>query len=241
MSRLTDTLQSLFKPSEPLTAQLEQILGFRPKHLAYYQLALAHSSHGQTVQANNERLEYLGDAILGAVVAEYLFKKYPNEAEGFLTEMRSRMVRRESLNEVSLKMGLNKLLVFNHADKSLNRSHIFGNALEALVGAIYLDQGYTKTRSFIVRLLIRSYMDVEQIETTDTNYKNQLLNWAQRNHQEIEFIVMDDNREGARKVFTIGVFAKDKQIAMGTGYSKKAAGQDAAHKALLALGIDQHD
>jgi ribonuclease-3 len=238
VSRLTDKIQSFFKPSAPLAAQLEQMLGFRPKHVAYYQLALAHSSHRQTIQANNERLEYLGDAILGAIVAEYLFKKYPNEAEGFLTEMRSRMVRRESLNEVALKMGLNKLLTFNHADRGLNRSHIFGNALEALVGAVYLDQGYARTRLFVVRLMIRSYMDVDLIESTDTNYKNQLLNWAQRAHKALEYRTLADNKEGARKVFTIGVFADDKQVATGTGYSKKAASQDASMKALAALGIE---
>ena len=218
--------------------QLEQLLGFRPAHLAYYQLAFAHRSQGETVMENNERLEYLGDAILGAIVAEYLFKKYPMQPEGFMTEMRSRMVRRESLNAVALRMGLNKLVQFNQADRALSRSHIFGNALEALVGAVYLDQGYAKTRRFVLRQVVKAYMDIDLIEATDTNYKNKLLSWAQRGGHKIEYDTVSEKMEGARKIFTIAVIMDGAQVATGTGYTKKEASQDASLKSLGALKIE---
>lgn len=237
MRRFASRIFNLFTPSQPLALQLEQLLGFRPVHIAYYQLAFAHRSQGDTVMENNERLEYLGDAILGAIVAEYLFKKYPTQPEGFMTEMRSRMVRRESLNSVAMQMGLNKLVQFNQADRTLSRSHIFGNALEALVGAVYLDQGYAKTRRFIVQQVVKAYMDVDVLEATDTNYKNKLLSWAQRGGHKIVYETISEKMEGARKIFTIAVVMDGTQVVTGTGYTKKEAGQDASLKALKALNI----
>jgi ribonuclease-3 len=203
--------------------------------LAYYQLALAHRSQSETVAENNERLEYLGDAILGAIIAEYLFKKYPTQPEGFMTEMRSRMVRRESLNELALKMGINKLVQFNKADKALTRSHIFGNALEALIGAVYLDVGYAKTRRFVLQQMVKGYMDIDQIEITDTNHKNKLLSWAQRSGRKIEYETIGEKMVGPRKVFTIAVMLDGVQLVTGTGYTKKEAGQDASRKAVEVL------
>src|SRR5690606_34212612 len=120
-------------------------------------------------------------------------------------EMRSRMVRRESLNAVAMKMGIPKLVQFNQADRALSRSHIFGNALEALVGAVYLDQGYAKTRRFVLQQMIKAYMDVDLIEVTDTNYKNKLLSWAQRCGHKIVYETVSEKIEGARKIFTIAV------------------------------------
>ena len=142
MRRFTARIKHFFSPNKQLLLQLEHLLGYTPTHLPYYQLALMHRSRIEELAHNNERLEFLGDAILGSIVAEYLFKKYPNQSEGYLTEMRSRIVRRETLNSVALRMGLQKLVQYNQADKSLSRSHIFGNALEALVGAVYIDVIY---------------------------------------------------------------------------------------------------
>lgn len=241
MRRFASRIFNLFTPSQPLALQLEQLLGFRPNHLGYYQLAFAHRSQGDTVTENNERLEYLGDAILGAIVAEYLFKKYPYQPEGFMTEMRSRMVRRESLNAVALKMGLNQFVQFNQADKGLGRSHIFGNALEALVGAVYLDQGYAIARRFVLQQVVKSYMDIDLMESTDTNYKNKLLSWAQRGGHKMSYETISEKMEGARKVFTIGVIMDGEQVAAGTGYTKKEAGQDASLKAIKALGLDKEE
>ena len=238
MRRWAARLLNLFHPNRQLLLQLEHLLGFTPKHLPYYQLAFTHRSNIEVIAENNERLEFLGDAILGAIVAEYLFKKYPYQPEGFMTEMRSRMVRRESLNAVALRMGLNKIVQYNQNDRSLGRSHIFGNALEALVGAVYLDQGYPKTRQFILRQIVKAYMDMDTIEATDTNYKNKLLSWAQRSGHIIVYETLSEIMEGARKVFTIAVLLDGEVVAKGTGYNKKEAGQDASLKAIAALKIE---
>ncbi|MBS1777006.1 MAG: ribonuclease III [Bacteroidetes bacterium] len=232
MGRLTSRLLNYISGSKPLVLQLEHILGFRPVHLPYYELALMHRSKIDDHNQNNERLEFLGDAILGSIVAEYLFKKYPNQQEGFLTEMRSRIVRRETLNNVALRMGLNKLVQFNQNDRGLGRSHIFGNALEALIGAVYLDIGFTRTRTFILRQIIKTYIDLDQIEATDTNYKNQLLSWAQRNAHSLSFETIEEKQEGSRKVFSVGILLNGKLLTIGNGYTKKDAGQVAAQKAL---------
>jgi ribonuclease-3 len=212
-------------------------LGFTPKHLPYYQLALMHRSKIEELDQNNERLEFLGDAVLGAIVAEYLFKKYPYQTEGYLTEMRSRIVRRETMNNVALRMGLQKMVQYNQNDRGLSRSHIFGNALEALIGAVYLDQGFVRTRQFIVKQIIRPYIDIETMESTDTNYKNKLLSWAQRNNRILTFDTLEEKVEGSRKLFTMGVALEGELIASGTGYSKKEAGQVAAQKAIETLAI----
>ncbi len=215
-----------------LSYQLDQILGFHPRYLPYYEAALTHRSVNEVLAANNERLEFLGDAILGSVVAEYLFKKYPTQDEGFLTELRSRIVCRESLNAIALQMGLDKLVQFNRADRALGRSHIFGNALEALVGAIYLDTGYDKTCRFILRIVLRKYVDIEALASTDTNYKNQLLSLAQRRGDKVDYQLISDQQEGARRIFTVAVLINGAEVARGTGYTKKAAGQMASQKAL---------
>lgn len=196
-----------------------------------------HRSKIEELDQNNERLEFLGDAILGAVIAEYLFKKYPTQPEGFLTELRSRIVRRETLNNVALRMGLNKLVQYNQNDRNLGRSHIFGNALEALIGAVYLDQGFTNTRKFILQQMVKSYIDLEHMEHTDTNFKNQLLSWAQKNGRSITFETLEEKKEGARKVFSVGILLDGAMTAVGNGYNKKDAGQVAAQKALEVLHI----
>ena len=196
-----------------------------------------HRSKIEELAHNNERLEFLGDAMLGAIVAEYLFKKYPYQTEGYLTEMRSRIVRRETMNNVALRMGLQKLVQYNQNDRGLSRSHIFGNALEALIGAVYLDQGFVKTRGFIVKQVIHPYIDIENIENTDTNYKNKLLSWAQRNNRILSFDTLEEKIEGSRKLFTIGIALDGEVMATGTGYNKKEAGQVAAQKAIELLAI----
>lgn len=239
MRRFTSKILHFFSPNKQLLLQLEHLLGFTPKHLPYYQLALMHRSKIEELAQNNERLEFLGDAILGSIIAEYLFKKYPYQSEGYLTELRSRIVRRETLNNVAVRMGLQKLVQYNQNDRGLSRSHIFGNALEALIGAVYLDQGFAKTRSFIFGQIIKPYIDIETLESTDTNYKNKLLSWAQRINKNIVFDTIDEKLEGARKIFTLAIVLDGEVIATGSGYNKKEAGQVAAQKAIEKLGIDQ--
>jgi ribonuclease-3 len=220
-----------------LLLQLDHLLGFSPKRIALYRLALMHRSQPEDATDSNERLEFLGDAILGAIIAEYLYKKYPYKPEGYLTELRSRIVRRETLNNVALRMGLNKMVVYNQNDRGLSRSHIFGNALEALIGAVYLDQGFVRTRKFILNQIIRCYIDLETMESTDTNYKNQLLSWAQRNGHLLTFDTLDEAMDGARKLFTVGVMIDGELVASGTGFNKKEAGQVAAKNALEKLNV----
>lgn len=238
MRRLKRIL-NIFSSDKEIIIQLEHLLGFTPDHVAYYKMALMHRSRPEDVTDNNERLEFLGDAILGAIIAEYLFKKYPYQPEGYLTELRSRIVRRETMNNVALRMGLNKLVTYNQNDRGLSRSHIFGNALEALIGAVYLDQGFIKTRKFILNQLVKTYIDLDEMESTDTNYKNQLLSWAQKSGHTLSFDTIDEKIENTRKLFTVGIVLNGDVIATGTGYNKKDAGQVAALNALKQLKVLQ--
>ena len=235
MRRFINRILNFSSPDKQLLLQLEHLLGFTPRHIAYYRLALMHRSKPEEVTDSNERLEFLGDAILGAIVAEYLFKKYPYQPEGYLTELRSKIVRRETMNNVALRMGLNKLVQYNQNDRGLSRSHIFGNALEALIGAVYLDVGFIKTRDFILNQLIRAYIDLDTMESTDTNFKNQLLSWAQRNNRVLTFDTLDEKMEATRKLFTVGIMLDGELVASGTGFNKKEAGQVAAKNALEKL------
>ena len=237
MRRFINRILNKSSPDQQLLLQLEHLLGFTPKHISYYRLAFMHRSKPEEMSDSNERLEFLGDAILGAIIAEYLFKKYPSQPEGYLTELRSRIVRRETMNNVALRMGLNKMVQYNQNDRGLSRSHIFGNALEALIGAVYLDQGFVNTRKFVLRQLVREYIDLDTMESTDTNYKNQLLSWAQRNNKQLSFETIDEKTEGSRKLFTVGIMLDGELAASGTGFNKKEAGQVAAQKALEVLNI----
>ncbi len=232
MAHLSDRIRALFSPNRQLLIQLEHLIGFVPKRIVFYQMALMHKSQPEGENESNERLEFLGDAILGAIIAEYLFKKYPNKPEGFLTELRSKIVRRETMNNVAMQMGLNKLMHYNQQDKGLRSSHIFGNALEALIGAIYLDRGFINTRDFILNHFIRSYIDLDKMESTDSNYKNQFLSWAQRNNYTVSFETLSENNEGQRKLFTVGIMLNGELFASGTGYNKKEAGQSASQKGI---------
>lgn len=225
-------VQTLFYPNSSLHARLFHILGFKPRYLPYYQIALTHRSQADENKENNERLEYLGDAFLGAVVGEYLFKKYPNEFEGFLSETRSKIVRRETLNKVAMRMGLQKLMIYNNQDRGLTHSHIFGNALEALVGAVYLDQGFDVTRTFILDQIIKQYINIDEMVADNSNYKNQLLTWAQRSGRNLVFEYLGETREGSRKVFSVGIVLDDETVAIGKAYNKKEAGQVAAKEGL---------
>lgn len=215
-----------------LKKALKNLLGFTPHYLPYYVIAITHRSKADQIAYNNERLEYLGDAFIGAIVGEYLFKKYPGRDEGYLTEMRSKIVSRNSLNEIARKMGLPKLTRFNQSDRLLRRSQIFGNALEALVGAIYLDVGFEKTRKFILKRILATYIDMELLETTEYNFKNKLYTWAQRHDKAIEFVTISEKIEAGRKVFTMGILVDGELRIQRSGYSKKAASQLAAQAAV---------
>lgn len=214
------------------------MLSVKTHHANLYQQAFQHRSVKNDVTENNERLEYLGDAILGAVIADYLFKKYPYREEGFLTEMRSKIVNRQQLNDIAVKMGLKKFTVFNTQSSTLNRSHIFGNTLEALVGAIYIDKGYEKTKRWVLKYIVLPNLSIDDLESVEINVKNKLIGWANKNHKILEFRTIDESPTGKRrKIFTVAVVLNGKIIAQSGGYTKKDASQYAAQIAVEKLGI----
>jgi ribonuclease III len=236
-------------PDKGLARRLREILGFTPTRLSLYRLAFFHKSNNSTGNnggvppptdkpggyRNNERLEYLGDAVLGTIVAEYLFKKYPLSDEGFLTKMRSKIVKRETLNKISEDMGLDVILA-EYNNTRLSQA-MLGNAFEALIGAIYLELGYHKTRSFIIARILRKYVDIHQLETFDDNYKSQLLEWSQKNGKVVAYKLIAKYKFEKRDRFKIAVTIDGEKIATADDFNKKSAEQFASEKAIQILGI----
>ena len=233
-------LQRIFGSAEEriFRKNLRNLLGYKPRSFAIYELALTHRSVRDPIDQNNERLEFLGDAILSSLVAEYLFKRYPYTGEGFLTEMRSKMVNRQQLNDIALRMGLNKVAIFNKSDGALRTSQIFGNTLEALVGAIYLDQGYTFVEKWVLRSLIQPHLSMDDLEILDMNLKNKLYGWVNRQGKTLEFVTLNEKLERGRRLFTIAAVIDGERIAEGKAYNKKDASQIAAQEAIAKLGIE---
>jgi ribonuclease III len=222
-----------------LKKQLRNVLGFSPGKPVLYRTALTHRSLKEGSDENNERLEYLGDAILSAIIADFLFKKYPYREEGFLTEMRSKMVNRNQLNEIALKMGLKKISYFNKFDGSLKMSQIFGNTLEAIVGAIYLDKGFDKTKQWVIERIIQPYLFMDDLENLEINHKNKLYGWANKNGKNLEFETLDEHMEAGRRLFTVGAVVNGELLAEGKAYNKKDASQIAAQIAIDKLGLNR--
>ncbi len=232
-------LSNLFpsKTTASFKKEVENVISIRIKNVVLYQIALSHRSVKETPDANNERLEYLGDAVLSSIVADYLFKRYPNKDEGFLTEMRSKMVNRQQLNDIAVKMGFKQLMIYNKLDNTLRNSQIFGNTLEAIIGAIYLDKGYTKTRSWVFNQVVIPHMFVDALEGIDINLKNKLIGWANKNNKNLVFDFVEEKREGARKVFTINIVVDTEIISSGKAFSKKDASLIATQTAIDKLAL----
>lgn len=232
------------KEDKALADAIQQIVGKYPIKLSLYKLALSHSSasrlHTSTgFRESNERLEYLGDAVLGAIVAEYLFKKYPFEDEGFLTEIRSRIVNRETLNEVARKLKIDELIQHDHNRKHLGTHRSMnGDALEAIVGAVYLERGFLFCKHFVIDRLIHNYYDLHQVITNNKNFKSTLLEWAQKEGKELKFELVKEinNRNGYRE-FIVDLTISNGMNIRANGLSKKKAEQSAAEKACQSLGI----
>ncbi|MFD2513645.1 ribonuclease III [Pontibacter locisalis] len=231
----------LFTRDKELIRALAGIIGSTPDNIRLYKLALTHTSFARQNAAGkhetNERLEFLGDAILGAVVAEHLFNKFPYEDEGFLTEIRSRIVNRESLNQIALKIGLNLLVKIDSSSHGMRHKSVNGNALEALVGAVYLDKGYDRTRQFIFKKLLRPHVDLHNLVNTTANFKSKLIEWAQSQNLDIRFDIIKRKQQGNTTEFTSEVYIDDKPVAVGVGLSKKKADQAAAEKGLELLKV----
>lgn len=219
--------------------QLRNVLGFTPGNISLYRHALTHRSIKDSAAQNNERLEYLGDAILSGIVADFLYKKYPYKEEGFLTEMRSKMVNRATLNEIAIKMGLKKITQFNKIDGSLRMSQIFGNTLEAVVGAVYLDKGYKKTKKWVIERMIQPHLFMDDLEILEINHKNKLYGWANKNGKNLEFETLEEKIESGRRLFTVGAVVDGELLAQGKAYNKKDASQIAAQIAVDKLGLNK--
>jgi ribonuclease-3 len=240
------TISLFFKSYSPedkrLIKAIQQIVGNKPFNLSVYKLALSHTSASKITtegfKESNERLEFLGDAVLGLVIAEYLFKKFPFKEEGFLTEIRSRIVNRESLNELARKIGLNKLVKFEGFKKTnLTYKSMNGDALEAFVAAVYLDKGYKKCAKFIIKKLVQPHFDLEKLVGTNKNFKSIIIEWAQRENKDLRFEIIDEKGTKHQREFIAQVLVDTIPLATGSGYSKKKAEQAAAEKSCTVLNI----
>ncbi len=236
MQFLKDFFENDLKKKE-FKKQLNNVLGFTPGDVSLYKTALSHRSVREGADENNERLEFLGDAVLSSIIAHYLFRKYPYKGEGFLTEMRSKMVNRQKLNEIALKMGLKKITFYNKFDNALKISQIFGNTLEALIGAVFLDKGYKKTQRWVEEYIIYPHLFTDDLEGVEINIKNKLYGWANKNGKSLEFETLDEKFENGRRLFTIGATVDGELVSQAKGYNKKDASQIAAQMAVEKLGL----
>ncbi len=231
---ITDTVKALFSADKELSQSLKNIFGFYPGNIFLYQLAFKHKSvSSETLNGyklSNERLEYLGDAILSAVIADFLFKKFPYKNEGFLTEMRSRIVSRASLNKLSQKLGLDKLINYSTDGRSKFRS-VNGDAFEAFIGALYLDKGFEYTRKIIITRIVDMHIDLETLEKSDYNFKSKLIEWAQKEKQQLDFKLIGETGESYDKMYIVEININDTAYASAKDFSIKGAEQLAAEKA----------
>lgn len=220
-------------------SKLKNILGFSPRKWDYYQLALTHSSvyndHRSRLQ-NNERLEFLGDSVLGTVISDILYQTYPNKREGELTNLRSKVVQRATLDNLAVKIGLNKLVSSNEHTPQF-KAHINGNAFEALMGAIFMDRGYKKSKKFILKLIKEKHIDLEQLSKQEINFKSKFIEWTQHRKVDYEFIFEAPiyNKSTNSSLFTTKLKVEGILVGTGTGYTKKEAQQLACKNGLIRI------
>jgi len=210
-----------------------KVLGFYPDKIEYYQLAVRHKSvsipteNGRNL--SNERLEFLGDAVLNSVVTDILYRRYKDEREGFLTNTRSKIVKRDSLNKLALEIGLDKLVKVTKYVNAHTNNNIYGNALEALLGAIYLDYGYKKCKKFVEQRLFKGFVNLDKVAENEVNFKSKLIEWCQKNKLETEFILLSETMSGSNKhVFLSGLMIQGRKICEASGMSKKESQQNAS-------------
>ena len=226
-------------PEKDLAKKLKSVLGFVPDNMKLFKLAFFHKSMNNNEESvrtyNNERLEYLGDAVLSTIVAEYLYKKYPGRDEGFLTKMRSKIVKRKTLNKVAERMGIDMILT-KYTQGKLSYS-MLGNAFEAMVGALYIEYGYDKSRDYIISKILMKMIDIHELETSDDNYKSQLLEWGQKEGKNINYKLISKYKMDKRDRFRIGVYLDGKEVSVAEDYNKKSAEQIASSIAIKSLNI----
>lgn len=223
---------------------LRPILGFLPKNIKYYELALLHKSSAIKAEdghyLNNERLEFLGDALLDAIVADILYHKFTGKREGFLTNTRSKVVQRETLNRVAVELGIDRIMVFPNLKNHTHNLNIYGNAFEALVGAIYLDFGYERCKWFIEEMVLGKCLDLNKLANREVNFKSKLIEWSQKYKADLIFDLIEESTdEENNPVFQTQILINGICAGKGTGYSKKESQQNAAKKALKNVNKDR--
>lgn len=215
------------------------MLGFKPGNLKLYEIAFIHRSASFTLpdgkKVNNERLEYLGDAVLDAILSDYLFGLFPNANEGFLTKIRSRIVNREVLNQLAVSIGIDKILI-SHVNLQHPTRNLYGDALEALIGSIFLDKGFKKTKKLFLNKILSQYLDINEIVNTDTDYKSLVFEWVQKNKSNLVFTYREEYDFNQKKsVFSTTLYIDRKEYGEGAGSSKKEAEQEASRQALKKI------
>lgn len=241
IENITDRIRLFFRKEKEPYFRFYRILGFYPHNIEIYKQALLHKSSSVKTQGrliNNERLEFLGDAILDAVVADIVYKKFEGKREGFLTNTRSKIVQRETLNNIAINIGLDKLIKYSSKQSSHN-SYMSGNAFEALVGAIYLDRGYETCMKFMEERIIGQYINLDKISRKEVNFKSKLIEWSQKNKFEIEFRLIGQSLdESQNPIFETQILVENISAGTGKGYSKKESQQEAAHATMTMIKKD---
>jgi ribonuclease-3 len=238
LKKLFSLLNPNFKGDKDFRKWIKSTTGYSPKNLSLYQQALLHSSvlanKGGTV-VTNERLEFLGDAVLGAIIADHVFGLFPYKDEGFLTQLRSKIVNGESLRELSMKFGIHHLLKTSLTKDERTKSSAYGDAFEAFIGAVYLDHGYKKTKKFVIEKIIKHHVDVEKLVKTNKDYKSQLQIYCQRKKARLEYRLISESRHGSHKLYAVQIFINNKPYTRFENYSKRIAEQKAAQLTLEEL------
>ena len=240
---LIDRIRLPFRKDKELYAAFFDILGFYPHRIKYYKQALHHksvTSRGRKgAEEHNERLEFLGDAILEAISSDILYHHFKGQREGFLTNTRSKLVQRDTLNKLASEIGLNNL-IHSNSHSTTHNSYMGGNAFEALVGAIYLDRGYDTCMYFMRKRILGQLVNIENVAKKEVNFKSRLIEWAQKNRINVEFKLVEEQREnGASPVFITRVILEGLDGECGRGYSKKESHQQAARETLKQLKTDK--
>ncbi|OWY20485.1 ribonuclease III [Sphingobacteriales bacterium UPWRP_1] len=224
-------------PQKKKVKYLRELMGFTPANLSVYLLAFKHSSKSADAHTSNERLEFLGDAVLDTVISEYLFMTYPIRGEGFLTEMRSKIVNRKRLGEIGHQLKLERFLDYHKGFVTLN-STILGNALEALIGAIYLDAGFHKAKIFIITKILSPYINLDDLQNLDINYKSRLFEWSQRFEKELTFEVLEEKNTNKVRIFVVGAFIDGELMGSGEARNKKDAEKEASREVYQKLNVE---
>lgn len=221
------------------SSSLKKILGFKPGNLKLYEIAFIHRSASFTLpdgkKVNNERLEFLGDAVLDAILSDYLFGLFPDANEGFLTKIRSRIVNRDVLNHLAVSLGINKILV-SHINVLHPTRNLYGDALEALIGSVFLDKGFKKTKKLFLRNVLSKYLDINKIVNTDTDYKSMVFEWVQKKKSNLIFTYKEEyDFKQKKSIFSTTLFIDKREYGEGHGASKKEAEQEASRQALMRI------